>query len=81
MPLLANLFLHYAFDKWMERDYPHIPFERFADDSICHCKSKEEAEELVRAVKERMEACKLSLNETKTKIVYCKDSNRRGNFP
>jgi RNA-directed DNA polymerase len=78
-PLLANLFLHYAFDEWMRRNHPHIPFERYADDSICHCKSKAEAENLIKAIKERLAACKLALNETKTKIVYCKDSNRDEN--
>ena len=79
-PLLANLFLHYAFDKWMQVNYPHIPFERYADDSICHCKSRKEAEQLIVAIRTRMQACKLELNVTKTKIVYCKDSNRTGQY-
>src|SRR6516162_6533953 len=80
-PLLANLFLHYAFDAWMSRTYPHIPFERYADDVICHCKSVEEARELWRALADRFAACKLVLHPEKTKIVYCKDANRRGDFP
>jgi len=77
-PLLANLFMHYTFDEWMKRKYPLVPFERYADDTICHCRTKEEAEFLKTAIKERMEQCKLSLNEAKTKIVYCKDDDRRG---
>src|SRR5580693_7004949 len=80
-PLLANLFLHYAFDMWMARTSPHIPFERYADDIICHCKSAEEARELWSALADRFAACKLVLHPQKTKIVYCKDANRRGDFP
>ena len=79
-PLLANLFMHYTFDEWMKRKYSHIPFERYADDTICHCKTKEEAEQLKIAITERMAECKLSLNETKTKIVYCKDDDRRERY-
>jgi RNA-directed DNA polymerase len=80
-PLLANLFMHYVFDKWMAREFPHIPFERYADDAICHCKSLAEAQTLWRALSERFAACKLVLHPDKTKIVYCKDVNRRGDFP
>src|SRR6202042_2031876 len=80
-PLLANLFLHYAFDMWMARTSPHIPFERYADDIICHCKSAEEARALWSALADRFAACKLVLHPQKTKIVYCKDANRRGDFP
>jgi len=69
-PLLANLFMHYTFDEWMKRKYPSVPFERYADDTICHCRTKEEAEFLKTAIKDRIEQCKLSLNEAKTKIVY-----------
>jgi RNA-directed DNA polymerase len=75
-PLLANLFLHYAFDKWMKRNYPDVPFERYADDGICHCRNEEEAKKLLSEIKQRFKACKLELNETKTQIVYCKDVNR-----
>jgi RNA-directed DNA polymerase len=78
---LANLFLHYTFDMWMARTYPHIPFERYADDAICHCRSVEEARELWRALADRFAACKLVLHPEKTKIAYCKDANRRGDFP
>jgi hypothetical protein len=81
-PLLANLFLHYAFDMWMAREFPHILFERYADDAICHCRSaEEEARALWSALGERLAACKLVLHPVKTKIVYCKDVRRRGDFP
>ena len=66
---------------WMARTSPHIPFERYADDIICHCKSAEEARELWSALADRFAACKLVLHPQKTKIVYCKDANRRGDFP
>jgi RNA-directed DNA polymerase len=79
-PLMANLFLHYVFDEWMKRNYSHIPFERYADDSICHCRSEQEAQMLKAAIMERMAACKLELNEAKTKIVYCKDEDRKGSY-
>lgn len=77
-PVLANLFLHYAFDQWMARNYAQIPFERYADDTICHCRTKQEAETMKGIIKERLAECKLELNENKTSIVYCKDSNRKG---
>ena len=80
-PLLANLFLHYAFDTWMVREFPQIPFERYADDAICHCNSAEEARTLMSALGERLAACKLVLHPQKTKIVYCKDGNKRRNYP
>ncbi len=76
-PLLANLFLHYAFDLWMAREYPHIPFERYADDAICHCRTEAEARALRDALAARLAACKLMLHPEKTKIVYCKDVSRR----
>ena len=80
-PTLANLFLHYAFDMWMVRTFPHLPFERYADDVICHCKSAEEGRALWGAIADRFAACKLVLHPQKTKIVYCKDVNRRSDFP
>ena len=70
-PLLANLFLHYAFDKWMEREHPDIPFERYADDAVCHCKSEAQAERLKQELSERMKEVGLELHPEKTKIVYC----------
>jgi RNA-directed DNA polymerase len=80
-PLLANLFLHYAFDMWMQRQYPQIPFERYADDGICHCRNKAEAEGLRVAIERRFAECGLELNLQKTRIVYCKDDYRRGDYP
>src|SRR3982751_1387865 len=77
-PLLANLFLHYAFDLWIGREMPGVTFERYADDIICHCRSEREARKLWRAVDERFAACGLVLPPRKTKLVYCKDTNRTG---
>ncbi|QPN71491.1 group II intron reverse transcriptase/maturase [Synechococcus sp. CBW1108] len=79
-PLLANLFLHYTFDKWMRRSFPRVPFERYADDVICHCHCRAEAERLMDALQERFTSCGLQLHPEKTKVVYCKDSSRRGQF-
>ena len=80
-PLLANLFLHYAFDMWMRRNYPDIPFERYADDVICHCRSEEQARTLRASLERRFAECGLTLHPEKTKIVYCKDDDRRGDYP
>jgi len=79
-PVLANLFLHYAFDKWMERNNPQNPWERYADDGVIHCKTKEEAENLLIQLKERFAECKLELHPDKTKIIYCKDKNRTDEY-
>ena len=75
-PLLANLFLHYAFDLWMCRTYPGVPFERYADDAIVHCRTEAQARAVLDAIRGRFEQCGLTLHSTKTRIVYCKDSNR-----
>ncbi len=80
-PLLANLFLHYAFDKWMGRHYPDTPFERYADDMVCHCRTREAADHLKCALKERFAGCGLELHQEKTKIVYCKDDKRELSYP
>ena len=77
-PLLANLYLHYAFDTWMQRHRPNIPFERYADDIVCHCRSEEEAQSLLNDLQERLTECKLQLHPVKTQVVYCKDGKRRG---
>jgi hypothetical protein len=77
-PLLANLFLHYAFDLWMRRSYPSVPFERYADDAIVHCRSRRQAEAVRDAIRDRFRQCGLELHLTKTRIVYCKDDDRRG---
>jgi len=78
-PVLANLFLHYVFDKWMSKTHPKNPWARYADDGIVHCTSLEEAKTLQKALESRFEDCKLQLNLEKTKIVYCKDDDRKGN--
>ncbi|MFA5363317.1 MAG: group II intron reverse transcriptase/maturase [Candidatus Omnitrophota bacterium] len=80
-PLLANLFLHYAFDGWMRRNYPNIPFERYADDTIVHCKSESQAKWIKEAISRRLAWCKLEMHPEKTKIVYCKDEDRKGKYP
>jgi len=77
-PVLANVFLHYAFDAWMAREFPTIPFERYADDAVAHCISERQARFVLGKIKTRMAACHLKLNDDKTRIVYCKDSNRKG---
>jgi len=79
-PLLANLFMHYAFDTWMDREFPGCPFERYADDIVAHCDTEEQARELRAAIAKRLEALGLELHPGKTKIVYCKDANRRRDF-
>jgi RNA-directed DNA polymerase len=79
-PLLANLFLHYAFDLWMHRNYPSIRFERYADDAIVHCKSEEEARSVLGAIRSRFAECGLELHPEKTRIVYCKDDDRPGQY-
>lgn len=67
--------------KWMDRENPHVPFERYADDIICHCRTEDEARRLWRQVEDRLAGCGLTLHPQKTKIVYCKDTNRKGSFP
>ena len=76
-PLLMNLFMHYAFDRWMQKTRPHCPFARYADDAVVHCRSQAEAEQLLAAIGERMAQCKLTMHPDKSKVVYCKNSNRR----
>lgn len=80
-PILSNLYLHYAIDTWLVRNFGQCAFERFADDCIVHCYNEKEAMEVKQALEERLRECGLELHATKTKIVYCKDSNRRGNYP
>lgn len=79
-PLIANLFLHYVLDEWMKRNYPENPFERFADDEVIHCKTEAEANELMKAIAERLKQCKLEMHPEKTKIVYCKDDDRKKRY-
>jgi RNA-directed DNA polymerase len=75
-PLLANLYLHYVLDKWINKHYPQTAFVRYADDVIIHCHTEEEAKAMLLAIRSRLEECKLSLNEEKTKMVYCQDYRR-----
>jgi RNA-directed DNA polymerase len=79
-PVLANLFLHYAFDMWMRRAFPRVPFERYVDDAVVHCVSEQQARMVQAAIGQRMEDVGLELHPDKTKIVYCADSNRRGGY-
>lgn len=80
-PVLANLFMHYAFDEWMRREHPNNPWARYADDGVIHCRTQKEAESLLSELGERFKECKLELNSEKTRIVYCKDDDRKGNNP
>lgn len=80
-PLLANLFLHYTFDIWLGQHFRGVPFERYADDIICHCRSERAALALRRILERRFAACRLMLHPQKTKVVYCKDTNRIGGYP
>jgi RNA-directed DNA polymerase len=79
-PVLANLFMHYAFDVWMARNFPDCPFERYADDAVVHCRTLERACQVQAALQERMSEVGLRLHPDKTQVVYCKDDNRRGHY-
>ena len=80
-PILSNLFLHYAFDLWMKRTHPDLPWCRYADDGLVHCRSELEAETLKVLLQARFAECGLEMHPTKTKIVYCKDGKRKGKYP
>lgn len=80
-PLIANIFLHLVFDQWMQKEFSCIHFERYADDIVVHCRSHKQLEFIERKIRTRFALCKLELCPEKTKIVYCKDSNRDGNYP
>lgn len=77
-PVLANLFLHYAFDVWVRRELPSVPFERYADDAVVHCTSLAQAQQVKDAIGRRLVECGLQLHPDKTRIVYCKQDGRRG---
>ncbi|MDR3714187.1 MAG: group II intron reverse transcriptase/maturase [Puia sp.] len=77
-PILANLYLHYAFDSWMNKYFPQVPFERYADDIVCHCRTESEGKALLEALQVRLTACRLQLHPEKTRLVYCKDGRRTG---
>lgn len=79
-PLLANLFMHYAFDRWMATEFPSVPFERYCDDAVVHCGSQRQAHLIKEAIAVRLAQVGLELHPDKTSVVYCKDNNRRGTF-
>jgi RNA-directed DNA polymerase len=80
-PVLSNLFLHYVFDMWMKRTHPEKPWCRYADDGLVHCKTEQEAQQLLAELRGRFAECGLELHPQKTKIVYCKDGSRRKEYP
>ena len=77
-PLLANLFLHYAFDLWMTRTHPELPWCRYADDGLVHCRNEQEAQAVMATLQARLAECHLEMHPTKTKVVYRKDGSRKG---
>lgn len=79
-PILANLFLHYAFDAWVRREMPNILFCRYADDGLLHCRSQRQAEYILKRIAQRFRECGLEIHPDKSGIIYCKDKNRRGNY-
>lgn len=80
-PLLMNLFMHYAFDQWMVRTHPRCLFARYADDAVVHCHTQAEAERLLMEIRNRLQDCLLTMHPDKSKVVYCKDSNRSWDYP
>jgi Reverse transcriptase (RNA-dependent DNA polymerase) len=80
-PILANLFMHYTFDLWMARILPELPWCRFADDGLVHCRVEHEAKRVKAALQARLAECHLEMHPTKTRIVYCMDAKRRGKYP
>jgi RNA-directed DNA polymerase len=80
-PILANLFMHYTFDLWMARTFPELPWCRYADDGLVHCRVEHEAERVKAALQARLAECHLEMHPTKTRIVYCKDEKRRSKYP
>ena len=79
-PLVANLFLHYAFDVWMRKEFPDLQFERYCDDGVVHCKTERQAQFVRDAIAKRLAQCGLELHPDKTRIVYCKDADRRATY-
>jgi len=79
-PVLANLFLHYAFDAWMAREFPGVGFERYVDDAVVHCVSEAQAHHVLAALRKRMREVGLELHPEKTRVVYCQDAKRRGSY-
>ena len=79
-PVLSNLFLHYVFDKWMLHHHPETLWCRYADDGLVHCKTEKQALTMLNQLAQRFNQCGLELHPDKTKVVYCKDSNRKGKY-
>ncbi|MFI5888447.1 group II intron reverse transcriptase/maturase [Streptomyces sp. NPDC051554] len=79
-PVLANLFMHYALDMWLDREFPAVTFERYADDAVVHCVSERQARQVLAALTDRMEEVGLRLHPDKTRIVYCRDGKRQGSY-
>lgn len=80
-PVLSNLFLHYVFDVWMKRNYRTHLWSRYADDAVIHCKTEQQAQQILTELEHRYKECGLELHPDKTKIIYCKDSRRKRNYP
>ncbi|MGH2508298.1 MAG: reverse transcriptase domain-containing protein [Ktedonobacteraceae bacterium] len=80
-PLLMNLFMHYAFDRWLRREVPYCRFARYADDAVVHCRSERMAHWVKERLAERFAACGLELHPDKTRIIYCQDARRRADYP
>lgn len=80
-PIISNIFMHYAFDMWMKQNYPTVPFERYVDDAIVHCRTKRQAEFIKAMIEERLAKCKLKMHPEKTQIVYNKDHDRKEEYP
>ncbi len=79
-PILSNLFMHYVFDIWMTRQYPNLPWCRYADDGLVHCNTEQEAKQMFAALNGRFRECLLEIHPEKSNIVYCKDDNRRSDY-
>jgi RNA-directed DNA polymerase len=80
-PVLMNLFMHYVFDCWMKRTWPHCPFARYADDAVIHCRNLKQAENVMQSIASRLTECGLEMHPEKSAIVYCKNSNRAQSWP
>src|ERR1035438_7447642 len=80
-PVLVNLFMHYVFDVWMTRTFPGVPWCRYADDGLVHCKTEVEAHAIKAALQARLATCGLEINPEKTHIAYCKDAHRKAKYP
>lgn len=80
-PILMNLFMHYAFDCWMQRNFAQCPFARYADDAVVHCRTLEQAQEAMQAIASRLAECGLTMHPEKSKIAYCKDRSRTKTYP